>query len=995
MKRVLLFFTICLLSVTGLFAQRVITGKVTDENGNPVSNASVTVKETGKGASTDAGGNFSLQVDQKAKTLLVTFIGQASQEILLSNRTSYEITLNPESKKLDEVVVVAYGTQVKRKITGAITNVSGEELENKPFTSFDQMLQGKVPGLQSVAFNGQPGAAQTVRIRGLSSVTGNNDPLYVIDGIPVNAGDFSRNTSTSNALAGINPNDIESISVLKDASATAIYGSRAAAGVILITTKTGRAGKTKLKVDLEKGTGKVAYQGSLSKPLSRDEYYNLTREGLINAGASQSQTDNILDAIGINRPYDEDWLGLVTRQADFTNLNFSASGGDQRTSFYTSVGYTEQEAPVIGSDFKRYSGNINIRHKASDKFTFGVNILGSFTQQNSPTDGGAFRNPVLAAYFLLPTQNAYNEDGSVNYDRDVFNQTYNPLAIVQYDKGLFNNIKTISTINAEYNILRNLKVSTKFGIDYIGIEEQTYQNPFFGDARTSAGDVTVLTTRLANWVWTNLLDYHQDFLKTKELGMDFKLGYEAQRSKQFNTDAEGTGVPLTTLLGLPAPSTPISAFAARTDFSQTALFSIIQFNYRNYSLSGSFRRDGSSRFGPDNRFGNFWSTGAAWNIDRENFFQDIKIVDALKLRASYGISGDNRGVTPYEWRSTYAFGSSYNQLPGSNPNTVGNPSLTWELSKQFDAAVDFSLFKNRLGGTVEWYTKKSEDLLFDVPLSRTTGFNSAKDNIGAMVNKGWEFSVTGVPVQTKDFTWEFNFNISLNKNEVTELPGGNDIRVGNQIRRVGENVSSFFTRLWAGVDPANGDPLWYIDENKDQTTSTLPSFRDLFGQAMPKGFGSFGTTVSYKGVSLNAQFNYEYGHMVYDNWGFIMWSDGSFPTINKIKKQLRRWQNPGDMTDIPIYIYGNNNNSNAESSRWYYKGDFIRLRDLTLSYQVPASVSGKAKLSNVSFYLRGTNLWTKAFDRDITFDPEQGFNGTNNLQVLIQKNIAFGVTVGL
>jgi len=994
MKRLLLFAT-CLFSVFYLFAQRTITGKVTDENGNPVANASVTIKETGAGGSTDGSGNFSIRAEGNARTLVISYIGKATMEIGLSNRSNYTITLQSQDKALSEVVVVAYGTQVKRKLTGAVSNVFSEDLENRPFTSFDQMLQGKVPGLQSVSANGQPGANQTVRIRGVTSVTGNNDPLYVVDGVPVNAGDFSRNTTTSNALAGINPNDIESVSVLKDASATAIYGSRAAAGVILITTKKGKTGKTKFKVDIERGFGNVAYQNDLSKPLSKEEYYDLTREGLINAGASQAQTDAILDAIGINRPYNENWLDLVTRQSDFTNLNFAASGGDQRTSFYTSVGYTDQEAPVIGSDFKRYSGNVNIRHKASEKFSMGVNILGSYTQQNSPTSGGAFRNPVLAAYFLLPTQNAYNDDGSVNYDRSVFNQTYNPLAIVQYDHGLYNNIKTISTVNAEYSILRNLKVSSKFGIDYIGIEEEEYYNPFFGDARTRAGDVNNLTTRLTNWVWTNLLDYHGDFLKNRELGMDFKLGYETQRSKQYNTDATGSGVPFTTLLQLPAPSTPTSAFAQRTDFSQVSYFSIIQFNYGNYSLSGSFRRDGSSRFGPDNRYGNFWSVGGAWNIDREKFFENIDKVNALKLRASYGVTGDNRGISPYEWRSTYAFGSSYNQVPGSNPNTVGNPLLTWELNKQVDAGVDFVLLDNRLGGTVEWYRKKSEDLLFDVPLSRTSGFTSAKDNIGTMENKGWEIALHGSPVSTKDFRWDLNVNISLNRNKVTSLPGGNDIRSGNQIRRVGQNVSSFFTRLWAGVDPATGAPLWYTSSTKDQTTSTLPSFRDIIGQAMPKGFGSFSTTVSYKGLSLDAQFNYQYGHMVYDNWGFIMWSDGSFPTINKIRKQLGRWQQPGDMTDIPKYIYGNNNNSNAESSRWYYKGDFIRLRDVTVSYQLPSSVINRLKISNVSFYAKGSNLWTKAFDKNITFDPEQGFNGTNNLQVLIQRTVTFGVTIGL
>ena len=994
MKRLILL-TACMLTVMFLFAQNVITGKVTDRNGNPVADATVTIKETGEGVSTDGKGHFSLQASAAAKTLVITYIGHAPKEVAIGNTRVFDIKLSQVDKKLDEVVVVAYGTQVKRKLTGSISEVSAKDLENKPFTSFDKMLQGKVPGLQSVSANGQPGSAQTVRIRGVASVTGNNSPLYVVDGVPVNAGDFSRNTSTSNSLAGINPNDIESISVLKDASATAIYGSRAAAGVILITTKQGKAGKTKFHVDLERGVGNVAYQNNISKPLSRDEYYDLTREGLINAGASPAQTESILNSIGINKPYIEDWLDLVTREAKFTNLNFSASGGNQNTNFYASVGYTQQEAPVIGSDFKRYSGNINLNHKASEKFSFGFNVLASYSRQNSPTAGGYFRNPVLAAYFLLPTQNAYNEDGSVNYDPNVFNQAYNPLAIVEYDHGYYNNIKTISTVNAAYNILKNLKVSSKFGVDYIGIEEEEYQNPFFGDADTRGGDVNLLSTRLANWVWTNMLEYNQNFLKSKNLVMNLKVGYEAQRSKELDVDATGSGVPLTTLLSLPVPSTPTSASGVRTDYAQTALFSILQFNYKTLSLSGSFRRDGSSRFGPENRYGNFWSTGAAWNIDREKFFGNIKGIDALKLRASYGVSGDNRGVSPYEWRGTYTFGSSYNQLPGSGPNTVGNPLLTWELSKQFDAGIDFSLFKSRLSGTIEWYLKKSENLLFDVPLSRTTGFTSAKDNIGSMDNKGWEIALQGVPVRTKNFSWDINFNISLNRNKITSLPDGNDIRSGNQIRRVGENVSSFYTRLWAGVNPDDGSPLWYMDASKEQKTSNLPSFRDIIGQAMPKGFGSFGTTLSVKGLSLNAQFNYQYGHMVYDNWGFILWSDGAYPTLNKIKKQLSRWQKPGDITNVPIYIFGNNNNSNAESSRWYYKGDFIRLRDLTLSYQLPASALSHAKISSLSFYIRGTNLWTKAFDKNITFDPEQGFNGTNNLQVLIQKNVAFGVRIGL
>jgi TonB-linked SusC/RagA family outer membrane protein len=1000
MKKLLLFVT-CMFSVAVLFAQRTLTGKVTDENGNPVVNASVTVKETGLGVSTNASGNFSIQVDARGRTLVFSYVGKAPVEETIGNRNSFNTTLRPNTISESEVIVVAYGTQVKKKLTGSVTRVGGEEVENRPFSSVDQMLQGKVPGLQSVAPSGQPGGAQTVRIRGVSSVNGNNDPLYVVDGIPLNTGDFSRVVNTSNALAGINPNDIESVSVLKDAASASIYGSRAANGVILITTKKGKAGKTKIKADVEYGFSNVAFQSDLGKPLQSAEYFELLEEGLVNAGATQAQVTSIMAANGFGNGVDINWLDLVTRQGTFSNYNLSASGGDARTTFYGSIGYYKQEAPVIGSEFQRYSTNLNIRHKASDKLSFGFNIVGSYTNQLTPTQGGAFRNPVLAGYFLRPSQNPYNADGSLNYSNTLFNQTYNPLAIVELDRGLFNNIKTVSTLSAEYNIMRNLKFSSKFGLDYIGIEEERYDNPYHGDSRTTGGRIINFNTRVANWVWTNMIDYHHDFLKSKDLGMDLKVGYESQLSKQYNISATGTGVPLTTLIQLPTPTTPTQAVGAKTDFSQAGVFSIIQFDFRRkYSLSGSFRRDGSSRFPEASRWGNFYSVGAAWNIDEEKFMDNVKFLDALKLRVSYGENGNNTAATPYGWRPTYAYGAgtAYNQQPGSALNSAGtDPNLTWETNEVFNTAIDFSLFRDRLSGVIEYYRRTTTDLIFGVPVSRATGTpgNSVQSNVGSMINKGWEFSLNVAPVRTKDFRWDINLNISLNQNEVLKLPNNNaDILAAPQIRRKGENVTAIYTRLWAGVDPATGAGQWYADVNKTKTT-TLPSYREIIGQAMPKGFGSVSTTISYKGLSLDAQFNYQYGHTIYDNWGFIMWSDGAFPTLGKIRKQLNRWQNPGDIAELPKYVYNNNSLSNAESSRWYYKGDFIRLRELTLTYQLPKTLMDKAKISSATFYVRGNNLWTKAFDKNVPFDPEQGFNGINDLQVLISRTVTIGLSVGL
>lgn len=996
MRKTIFLFTILFSALFSVAQNRTVRGRVVDKGGAAMSNVTVAIKGTSHGVFTQSDGTFIINVPDKARTLVVTSIGFGEQEVAIDDRNYIDIVLNQQEKKLETVVVLAYGSQIKRKVTGAVSTVSSSQLENKPFTSVDQMLQGKVPGLQSVSPNGQPGAAQTIRIRGVSSVTGVNDPLFVVDGIPISTGDYSRATNTTNTLAGINPNDIESVTVLKDAAATAIYGSRAAAGVILITTKKGKSGKTNLMVDAEQGISDVAYQSNLSKPLDRQQFLDLTRNGLVNAGASDDQITTILNRFGANSTTNVNWRDLVTRRANFTNLNFSASGGDQKTTFFTSIGYNKQQSPVIGSAFERYSGNISLTHEATNRLTLDVNILGSYSDQNTPTQSGTFRNPVLAAGFLLPTQNPYDSAGNVYYGRDVFNQTYNPLAIVQYDKNYFRNIKTISTIGAKYQILPELFFTSTFGIDYFNIEEELYRNPFFGDARTTSGSVTNLATRVSNYVWTNLFDYHHDFLKDKSLGMDVKAGYEAQKSKEYDISASGTGVPFSTVLKLPVPSTPTEASGARTDFSQISIFSILQLNYNSkYSLSGSYRNDGSSRFGPNNRYGSYWSVGGAWNIDRENFLANFTSISVFKFRASYGITGDNRGVLPYDWRATYAFGYDYNQQPGSFPNTVGNADLTWESNKQGDVGVDFELFNNRLGGTVDWYQRTSKDLLFDVPLSLTSGFLTLKSNIGTMENKGWELELHGFPVRTRNFTWQLAFNISLNKNKVTSLPNDNaDIIDVNQVHRVGEDVTSIYTRAWAGVDPENGDPLWFTDASHKSTTNTPPAYREIIGHAAPKGFGSFSTSLNYKGLSLSAQFNYQYGNLVYDNWGFILTSDGAFPSLNKNQKELERWQKSGDKTNVPIYIYGNSNSSNEESSRWYYKGDYIRLRDLTLSYDLPKPLLKKAKMNSVVIYVKGTNLWTKAFDKNITFDPEQGFNGTNDLQVYIQRTISVGAKIG-
>jgi TonB-linked SusC/RagA family outer membrane protein len=1001
MKKLLLVIT-CILSVTVLFAQRTISGKVTDDKGNPLSNVSVSVKGTTAGTTTQVDGTYSLSVPANSRTLVFTSVDMVAQEVNLTSSATISVAMVTQEKSLGEVVVVAYGTQTKKKVTGAISKVDGADLENKPFTSVDQMLQGKVPGLLSTAPTGQPGGLQQVRIRGIGSITAGAAPLYVVDGVPINTGDFSRLSATSNSLAGLNPNDIESVSILKDAASASIYGSRAANGVVLINTKKGRAGKSKVRVDSEFGFGNTAIFNDVARPLNREEYFTLTKEGLVNAGTPQATIDATLNSLGFNNTFNEDWVGMVTRQGSTNNTTASISGGDSKTTFYMSAGYFDQKAVVIKSDFKRYSGTFNIKHKASQKLSVGMNATGSYVRQNTPSGSSGFRNPVIDAYLLRPSQNAYNADGSLNISTTTFNQLYNPLAIAAYDRQLLNTVKVLANFNVEYQIYRDLKFTSKFGVDFINIEEERYDNPFFGDSRTVGGRVYNYDTRVANWLSSNLLNYHHDFLSGKELGVDLIAGYEAQKSKQYNITTRGEGVPATTGIPLPVPSSPSVANGARTDYSFVSLLSMLQLNFKSkYSVSASLRRDGSSRFGSNNKYGTFWSVGAAWNLEQEKFMQDMQFIDALKIRASYGSNG-NADIGNYPWQGTYIFNANYNQLPGSGPNNVENPDLTWEVNKPLNIGIDLTVLKNRISLSADYYIRKTENLLLNDPLSLTSGYYnpttataSVTANVGSMENKGWEFQLNGTPVKTKDLTWDITFNIALNKNKITSLRNNADILNLPFLRRVGEDYQSIYTRLWAGVDPATGNPLWYVDGTRKQTTGTSSlAQRAIIGSASPKGFGSFTTSVSYKGFALDAQLNYLYGNTVYDQWGFLSWSDGFNPGLNKIRKQLDRWQKPGDITNVPKYVYGGAMVSNAESSRWYYKGDYIRLRDVTLSYTIPKKVTDGIKMENVRFYVRGSNLWTKAFDKNITFDPEQPINGANDLQILIQRTVSFGVSLG-
>ncbi|NBA86972.1 SusC/RagA family TonB-linked outer membrane protein [Emticicia sp. CRIBPO] len=1005
MKARLLLVAISFLLCLDSWAQvKSITGKVTSSvDGSPLPGVSVSVKGTSRGTTTDVNGSYKFDGVESKNTLVFSFIGFVTKELAVGSQTVINLQLDESAQELAEAIVIGYGTTSPIKKTGSISTVKGEEIENTPFTSVDKALQGRIAGLQSTGGSGQPGSVQNIRIRGIGSMTAGSDPLYVVDGVPINSGDLTRNTTTANALAGLNPNDIESISVLKDAASSSIYGSRAANGVILITTKKGKSGKTQFRFDTEVGASSVGYLSDANRPLNTAEWRELTAEGLVNS----KQAADLTAALALvdqnfrtNTGVDTDWLKEVTRTGSQQQYNLSASGGNEKTQFYLSGGYFKQQGTVLESQFDRYTGNVNLSNKATDKLTFKTNLMISATGQKGPGTGGLFANPVLATYFLLPSYAVKNADGTPNITGPDFpaGGLYNPVAIAKMDKRKTTGLKGLATVAAEYQLLKDLKLSTKVGIDYNNYEEDVYNNPFYGDGRNDAGRSSRLYTRYFNWVWTNLAEYVWDVKDDDDYVLNVTAGYEAQKSMQFFQNSVAYGLPGNLNITVPsAGSVYNSAIGSNSDYTFASALAIANFSVKNkYIASGSFRRDGSSRFGINNRFGNFWSVGGAWNIDKEEFLKELTWLNALKLRASYGVNG-NAAIGNYDWQPTYAYGAAYNYLgsTGSGPDAVGNINLTWETNKPFDIGVDASLFNKRLNVTLEWYKRLTTNLLLNEPLSRTSGFTSFKNNVGSLENKGVEVTLTGTPLEIGDFTWEASFNISLNKNKILSLVNDADQVDGAFIRRVGKDYQSFWVREWAGVNPQTGAPQWYVEGSNGEITETYNSAKQVIhGSATPKAFGSFGSTFSFKGLSLDFLFYYNFGNMVRDAWANYTQSDGYNSTFNRVASQLARWQKPGDITNVPKYVYGGASASNSFSSRYLYEGDFIRLRDISLGYTIPSKWVSKAKLSNVKLYVRGSNIWTWVKDKNLPYDPETAINSSTNLDIYIPKTVTGGLQIG-
>jgi TonB-linked SusC/RagA family outer membrane protein len=1001
MKRILLIsFVLMSALISEAWAQRTVSGKVSGSDGEGLPGVTVRAKGTRTGVNTDFDGKYRLNVPEGSDKLVFSFVGFTTQEVEIGSRSVIDVVLEEDVKQLQEVVVTGYGQRQKNEFTGSISTMSGDLIEDRPVATVEQALQGNVAGLQLSSSSGTPGATQDIRIRGISSITAGNEPLFVIDGIPVVSSGTGSGTATSSlgVLSSLNSNDIESISVLKDASAAAIYGARASNGVIIITTKSGKSGKPRVKFSAQSGYVAPAVDGpQMLNAAQRDELYY---EALVNAGKAESIAEAKEEfPSGWDGETDTDWNQVVSNEDAMThNYNLSVNGGSDKSTYYASIGYFQQDGVNIGKNFDRYSGKLSFQNNLTDKIALRTSFTGSHVTQLGQLEGAAyFGNPELSRLFNNPFDKPRNEDGSINLDLSGI--VYNPLYIAENDIDSKTMTRAFNSTSLEYEIVDGLKFTTDLGLDYLITEQLNYNNRVYGDSDDEGGSSYTYLNRNFNFVWRNMLDYTWRLNDDNKL--DFKLAYEAQKNQFYFMGTGGYGFGADGLIYPSSVGTPDYAGGYSEDWAINSVVGMVNYSFRgNVFLDGTLRREGNSRFHPDRRWGTFYSVGASWVLSDEAFLEGASgWLNTTKIRASYGKAG-NAGIDPNQFQALLSYGGTYNGLAAAYPEQFGNNLLTWENSASLDVGLDFGLF-DRVHGSVDYFHRTTYDLLLDVPLSYTTGFDEQTQNVGEMVNKGWELTLNTDVFRNSAFQWNIGLNLTSLENEVTKLPRsaeGEEIGIVSSTRRVTEGlpVYAWYMPVWAGVDPENGAPLWYVEGTSGETTSDYREAGESYvGAPMPTFYGGLNNRFEFKGVYLSANLYYSTGNKVYDTWAGYTQSDGRFTysIANAYARQYDRWQKPGDIAENPINVYGNNSQSNSTSTRRLYDGTFLRLRDVTFGYKLPESVVSRIGLGTVNLFVKGTNAWTWVKDENLEFDPEVNASAFLNLSAPPLKTYTFGVNV--
>jgi len=966
-KQLLSIFILCLLTVTAVFAQnKTITGRVvSSDDGNPIPAVSVRVTGSKIAVQTNADGRFSISVPEDAKSLEFSYLGFVTAKQSISGKSVVNTSLATDENGLNEVVVTGYGQKIAKKdVTGAVASIGAKEIEKSPIIGLDRAMQGRLPGVRVTTNSGTPGSSVNVLIRGVGSFNASTAPLYIIDGIQVNSGDLSRSLSTSNILNNINPDDIETIDVLKDASSASIYGSQAANGVVIITTKRGKAGKTEFDFSSYVGYAEETKRlDVLTGPQWLEQY---TEEYVNRYGINSTQ---VAGPNGIKAIYGSDpalaptysWYDAAFRKGRTQNYQLTARGGDAKTKFYISGGMFNQKGQQIAQDFKRGTFKTNLEHNISDKLSIESNINLSSITQNGTLNGSTFANPAFGANFLIPTQAIYTATGDYNEPLTGAVAT-NPIKSALYDinKGVTNQLQGLFALN--YKITKDLKFRATTSLDYADIKEDRFQDPRTRDGQSVLGRYTFSGTEVKNFQYNATLNYSHLFGdKHKVSGL---AGYEYRNQVNNSETVQKTGFSNYLFRTLAGGSVLASATSTFTQFKNLGYFARGEYAYDDkYIVNGTIRYDGNSRFGANKKFGMFGSGSFTWRLSRENFLKDVTWLNDWKIRTSYGKVG-NASIgtgsvsTNYASLSTYSSNSGYNGVGGISPGGLSNVELTWENSYTLNLGTDVSLFKNRLSFTAEYYNKLNSSLLLQRNLPSTSGYSSVTDNAGKMRNRGVEFQINSENLIGK-LKWSTSFNISYNKNKVLALITDD---VDPRFQLVGNSVSRILSYQYAGVNPADGRPMW-LDQNNNLTYLLTTNDRKIIGDSQQKVFGGLSNSFSYKRISLDFFFQYATGFMLFDqNSNFL---DSYANASNRTTAIYRRWTTPGQITDIPrAYAGGAEVGGSAystASTQWYKPGDYIRLKEVKLGYDFPKSLLAKVKLNNLKVYATGTNLltWTK------------------------------------
>lgn len=1002
----LLTLLLVLVVQIGFAQEKTVSGTVLDEDGLPLPGVNVIEQGTSNGTQTDFDGNYSISV-APGDVLVFTYLGFKPQNLTVGSSDVYNITMAVDAAALDEVVVTGYVTQKKSDITGSLVEVNEETLNEYAAASVDQALQGNVAGLAVSQSSGTPGSVANIRIRGISSITAGNEPLYVIDGVPINNGNVSASTATSSisALAAIDQSTIQSITVLKDASATAQYGARGANGVILITTKGGKYGKTVFNFSSQVGFQNDATEGP--RPLTSAQRFELASEAYVNDGffaTEQEAGDYLLANNGLFAQWDEDgrpesnWSDAVANDdALYQQYSLSASGGGEDNRFFASIGYLEQEATVIGSSFERISGSLNFSKDFSPSLKFSSNNSAAHTFQNAFLERSAyFASPRTAKYFMNSLRFPYNEDGS---PAEIGGALPNPLIGARDDFNENRFTRLISGNSLEWTIGGGFKVGSKFNVDLQLYNYRTYGNRNYGYGVPVSGEASQYDRTNAFYVFQNYLEY--DFEINPDHVFDLKVLQEYQASRSYFLGGDGNNFADDGLFFLQSAGTPLGVTSSFSDYYLGAYLGLLQYSAfdSKYVLNLSYRKEGNSRFQEDNRWGDFYSVGAAWNLHKEDFLSSAGAVDYLKLRGSYGVTGNaNIGLNQYQ--SLFAYNVDYNGEGAQVVDTFGNEDLSWEINKTLDVGVEFGFFQNTLTGTAAYFRRNSEDLLLDVPLSQTTGFSQQTRNIGALVNEGFEFQLTANIIDTKDVGLSIGGNVSTVENEVTKLPldpNGIERTITTTINRIetGHPVREYYMPTWAGVNPETGLDEFYINGVDGETTTSFNEAEAVFqgDNAVPTITAGMNLNFNYKGFFINANAYYAGGHKIYEGWHLYLHQTNGFPILayNGYQSLLDRWQEPGDVARHSKFTSAGQ--PWQRHSKYLYDADFLRLRTVTVGYDIPSTALEQIGMTSARIFVRGNNLATWVKDDNLLYDPEQDLGGETGLETPPTKAFLVGVNL--